>query len=124
METWFFKFKLLVKKLVIVTSIILIGIVLYRLYNPVFQNYRFLQGEKEKLQQQEDNILSNKEILQNQLEKSEEEINLEKIVRSELNMKKAGEGVIFVSETTTTKIENKTSSILWWERIKNWLWKK
>ena len=39
-------------------------------------------------------------------------------------MKKEGDGVIFVSETTTTKIENKTPSILWWERIKNWFWKK
>ncbi|MCX6737586.1 MAG: hypothetical protein NTX26_02540 [Candidatus Parcubacteria bacterium] len=39
-------------------------------------------------------------------------------------MKKAGEGMIIVSETTTTKVENKTSSILLWERIKNWFLKK
>lgn len=124
METWFLKFKRLVKRLAIIAIIILIGIVLYRLYNPVVQNYLFLQREKEKLLQQKNNMQNNTESLQAQIKASEEEMSLEEATRVQLNMKKAGEGMIIVSETTTTKVENKISSILLWERIKSWFWKK
>ncbi|MCX6737143.1 MAG: septum formation initiator family protein, partial [Candidatus Parcubacteria bacterium] len=104
--------------------IILIGIVLYRLYNPVVQNYLFLQREKEKLLQQKDNMQNNTESLQAQIKASEEEMSLEEAARVQLNMKKSGEGMIIVSETVTTKVVSKTPSILLWERIKDWFLKK
>lgn len=107
--------------------VLVIGIficLLNKLYKPVIRNYLFLKREQAKLLQQKNNILSDKENMEKTIRNAEEDIGLEKSARLELNMKKEGEGVIFVSETTTTKIENKTSSILWWERIKDWFGKK
>lgn len=122
--SWFSKFKFLARKIVVLTIIILVGIILYRLYNPVVQNYLFLQREKGKLLRQKDNMLDNAEILEGQIKASEEEAKMEASARLELNMKKEGEGVILVSETTTTKAESKNSPMALWERIKNWFFKK
>lgn len=120
----FSKFKFWAKKIVVLTIIILVGIILYRLYNPVVQNYLFLQREKGKLLRQKDNMLDNAEILEGQIKASEEEAKMEASARLELNMKKEGEGVILVSETTTTKAESKNSPMALWERIKSWFFKK
>ena len=122
--SWFFKFKFLARKIVVLTIIILVGITLYRLYNPVVQNYLFLQREKGKLLRQKDNMLDNAEILEGQIKASEEEAKMEASARLELNMKKEGEGVILVSETTTTKADSKNYSMALWERIKSWFFKK
>jgi cell division protein FtsB len=111
----------------IILVLIILGVILFflvKLYRPVVQNYLFLKKEQAKLLQQKNDMLSNAEVLKNQIQSSKEDIGMEKSARSELNMKKEGEGVIFVSETTTTKADNKNSSMALWERIKSWFFKK
>lgn len=107
---------------IILVSIIL-GFILFflvKLYRPVVQNYLFLKKEQTKLLQQEKDIRNNAEVLKTQIQASKEDIGMEKSARSELNMKKEGEGVIFVSETTTTKVVDNNSSNFFWNKIKTW----
>lgn len=107
---------------IILVSIIL-GFILFflvKLYRPVVQNYLFLKKEQAKLLQQKNDMLKNAEVLKTQIQVSKEDIGMEKSARSELNMKKEGEGVIFVSETTTTKVADNNSSNFSWNKIKIW----
>ena len=107
---------------IILVSIIL-GFILFfliKLYRPVVQNYLFLKEEQAKLLQQNKDMLTNAEVLKTQIQASKEDIGMEKSARSELNMKKEGEGVIFVSETTTTKVIDNNSSNFSWTKIKIW----
>lgn len=112
------------KKIIkLIFGVIFIGVLVFlvnKLYNPAIRNYLFLKKEQTKLLQQKSDMLKNKEVLKNQIQASKEEIGMEKSARSELNMKKEGEGVIFVSETTTTKIIMPNQSGFIWEKLKVW----
>jgi len=103
--------------------ILAIGIVIFlmnRLYGPIIKNYLFLKKEKAQLLQQKNDMLSNAETLKGQIKSSREDMGLEKSARTELNLKKEGEGVIFVSEATTTTTVPLNQPGLSWLKIKAW----
>ena len=91
-----------------------------RLYSPIIKNYLFLKKEKAQLLQQKNDMLTNKETLKNQIKSSQEDRGLERSARVELNLKKEGEGVIFVSEATTTTAPPTNQSRFLWLKIKAW----
>lgn len=102
---------------------LVIGVVLffmYRFYSPIVQNYLFLKQEKTLLLQQKNDMQKNAEILKTQIKSSQEDIGLEKSARTELNLKKEGEGVIFVSEVTTTTTIPPNQTGFSWLKIKAW----
>jgi len=101
-----------------------IGIVLFfmnRLYAPIIKNYLFLKKEKAQLLQRKNDMLSNAETLKSQIKSSQEDMGLEKSARTELNLKKEGEGVIFVSEATTTTTIPLNQTGFSWLKVKAWL---
>ena len=61
-----------------------------------------------------------KERLNIDIEKLKTDKGTEEIIRDKFGFAKQGEGLVVVVDSTNNKIDQKTSKISFWQRIKNW----